>query len=114
MKDKPTSIRLPSKTIEEIDNICDGIGCSRNDWIKDTLRDGLRRENIQDQDQKPEEIEPKVTIAEITEPKPTITEVSELKNPRIVEEPIDNSKKPVIEMVEFNGKYIPKAEVYET
>ncbi len=29
---------------EEIDEICDGIGCSRNDWIKDTLQEKLRDE----------------------------------------------------------------------
>ncbi len=36
---------------EEIDNFCDDIGCTRNDWIKDTLKDKLRTlldENTQD------------------------------------------------------------------
>ena len=123
MKDKPTSIRLPNKTIEDIDNICDGIGCSRNEWIKDTLRDGVRRENSQDQgikDTKPEP-EPEPEPEPTPEPKPEVkvveipnVTVSELKNIQIVEEPLDNSKKPVIEMVEFNGTYIPKGEVYET
>ena len=30
---------------EEIDNFCDDIGCTRNDWIKDTLKDKLRTQN---------------------------------------------------------------------
>ena len=64
MKDKPTSIRLPNKTIEDIDNICDGIGCSRNEWIKDTLREGIRTENSQGQEANAE------TTAEEEAPKP--------------------------------------------
>ena len=113
MKDKPTSIRLPNKTIEDIDNICDGIGCSRNEWIKDTLRDGVRRENSQDQEADADadaDAEAEAVAKEEEVPK----EVAELTNVRIVETPIDNSKKPIIEMVEFNGSYIPLAKVYET
>ncbi len=59
MKTKTASVRLPEEMYEEIDNICDGVGCSRNDWIKDTLKDKLRSENSHDQDQKP--VEPKRT-----------------------------------------------------
>ena len=63
----------------------------------------------------------------------TWNDIPELKNPKIVEVgfnpsdyevdsepkitikeiPQDNSNKPKVEMVLFNGKYIPKAEVYE-
>jgi len=45
---------------EEIDNFCDDIGCTRNDWIKDTLKDKLRTqdENTQDPEIKVEDIEP--------------------------------------------------------
>jgi len=50
MKTKTASVRLPKEMFEEIDNICDGIGCSRNDWIKDTIQDKLREENSQDQE----------------------------------------------------------------
>jgi len=122
-KTKTASVRLPKEMYEEIDNICDAVNCSRNDWIKDTLQDKLREENnenTQDQevikDIKPQEIpkpkieliddepkeEPKATIELIPEPKITIKEV-----------PQDNSNKPQVDMVLFNGKYIPKAEVYE-
>ena len=51
MKTKTASVRLPKEMFEEIDNICDGVGCSRNDWIKDTLQDKLREENSQDQEE---------------------------------------------------------------
>jgi len=113
LKTKTASVRLPTEMFEEIDSICDGVGCSRNDWIKDTLKDKLRDENSQDQDQKPEELEPEVIITEITEPKPIVTEVPELTNAQIVIEPIDNSKNPVIEMVEFNGQLLSFAKRYE-
>jgi len=55
LKTKTASVRLPKEMFEEIDSVCDGVGCSRNDWIKDTLKDKLRSENSQDQDQKPAE-----------------------------------------------------------
>ncbi len=42
LKTKTASVRLPKEMFEEIDNFCDDIGCSRNDWIKDTLKDKLR------------------------------------------------------------------------
>jgi len=68
LKTKTASVRLPEKMYEEIDSICDGVGCSRNDWIKDTLKDKLRiqlNENPQDLQIKVEDVErpkPKVTI----------------------------------------------------
>ena len=116
MKSKTASVRLPKEMYEEIDNICNGIGCSRNDWIKDTLQDKLREENNennQDQevieDTKPQEItvrsldeepkkEPKATIELIPEPKITIKEI-----------PQDNSNKPVVQFTNFNGKLLPVA-----
>jgi len=72
-KTKTASVRLPKEMYEEIDNICDGIGCSRNDWIKDTLQDKLREENnenSQDQevikDTKPKEPTPTIGTIETT------------------------------------------------
>jgi len=56
MKTKTASIRLPKEMYEEIDNICDDVGCSRNDWIKDALKDRLREqfnENIPRPDRNP-------------------------------------------------------------
>jgi len=60
LKTKTASVRLPKEMFDEIDNFCDDIGCSRNDWIKDTLKDKLRThldENIQDQEINVEELE---------------------------------------------------------
>ena len=50
MKTKTSSVRLPKEMFEEIDNFCDDVGCTRNDWIKDTLKNKLRiqEENIQE------------------------------------------------------------------
>jgi len=141
MKTKTASVRLPKEMYEEIDNICDDVGCSRNDWIKDTIKDRLREEsneNSQDQEEntpgpdrnptpKPE---PKPTLTNIPEKKPQVVFVDgdptdyeiiksepkprvESNNVRVVTEPLDNSNKPRIDHVLFNGKYIPKAEVYE-
>lgn len=61
MKTKTASVRLPKEMFEEIDNFCDDIGCTRNDWIKDTLKDKLRTqldESTQDPEIKVEDIEP--------------------------------------------------------
>ena len=53
MKSKTASVRLPKEMYDDIDSICDDIGCTRNDWIKDTLKEKLRGgsdENNQDQE----------------------------------------------------------------
>jgi len=113
MKSKTASVRLPKEMFDEIDELCDGVGCSRNDWIKDTLKDRLGEEsdeNSQDQevikDTKPEPKEPqRIVIDEIEdvkeEPKVIIKEVQQ-----------DNSNKPKIDMVLFNNEYIPFAKRY--
>ncbi len=78
MKSKTASIRLSKEMFEEIDELCDNVGCSRNDWIKDKLKDGLREENNEIEDPEPkEETKPKelpkilkgVIIDDITEKK---------------------------------------------
>ncbi len=61
MKTKTASVRLPKEMFEEIDNFCNDIGCTRNNWIKDTLKDKLRTqldESTQDPEIKVEDIEP--------------------------------------------------------
>ena len=37
-------MRLPESIYDKIDNACDDIGCSRNDWIKDAIDDKLHEE----------------------------------------------------------------------
>ena len=115
-KSKTSSLRLPTKMYDEIDNICDGVGCTRNDWLKDAAKEKLRVEKAQDQevieDTAPEpkptiEIietkeEPKAALELIPEPKITIKEV-----------PQDNSSKPVVQFTNFNGKLLPVAKRYD-
>ena len=60
-------MRLPKEMFEEIDNFCDDIGCTRNDWIKDTLKDKLRSqldENTQESEVTYEKLESKNKPAE--------------------------------------------------
>ena len=60
MKTKTASVRLPKEMFDEIDNFCNDIGCTRNNWIKDTLKDKLRTqldESTQDPEIKVEDIE---------------------------------------------------------
>ena len=79
MKTKTASVRLPKEMYEEIDNICDGVGCSRNDWIKDRLREGIREEpneNSQDQENSPG---PDDNTTPKEEPKPTVNWLTDVK-----------------------------------
>ena len=102
----------------EIDSICDEVGCSRNDWIKDTLQDKLREENNENnQDQeviKDTKPKPKIIIEDVKEePKPTI-ELQPTPQVTIKEVPQDNSNKPVVQFTQFNGKLLPFAKRYNT
>jgi len=138
MKTKTASVRLPKEMYEEIDNICDDVGCSRNDWIKDTIKDKLREqfnENSQDQEEnnpRPDR-NPTPTTKLLDnsdkptkvshdwgktwhdepkeEPKPTIEIMPE---PKVIIQkvPQDNSNKPEVTFTQFNGKLLPFAKRY--
>ena len=116
MKTKTASVRLPKEMFEEIDNICDGVGCSRNDWIKDKLREGIREEtneNSQEQEENSPGPDDNTTPKEPKEePKPTLEEIPELKEPKVIikEVPQDNSNKSSIHMEQTNGKFASYAE----
>jgi len=122
MKTKTASVRLPKEMYEEIDTICNEVGCSRNDWIKDTIQERLREEsngNTQDQevikDTKPQEITAKLIDEEPKEePKPTIELIPEIKQPKVIieEVPQDNSNKPVVHFTLFNDKLLPFVKRY--
>ena len=114
-KSKTSSLRLPTKMYDEIDNICDEVGCTRNDWLKDAAKEKLRAENTQDQevieDTAPE---PKPTI-EIVEPKEEPKPRVELIPKEIIKEvPQDNSNKPIVKFIPFNGKLLPFAKRFNT
>lgn len=105
---KSMTVKLEKEMLEDVDNECEGLGCNRTDFIIQAVQEKLEGKTEESK------------VIQETKPEIKIEDVSELKNPtveatnvRIIQEPIDNSKKPVIEMVEFNGTYIPKAEVYE-
>jgi len=119
MKTKTASVRLPKEMYEEIDSICDEADCSRNDWIKDKLKEALREEsneNNQDQEENTPRLDrnpaPKPEPKE--ESKPTIELIPEIKEPKVIieEVPQDNSNKPVVQFTQFNGKLLPFAKRY--
>jgi len=114
MKTKTASVRLPKEMFEEIDNICDGVGCSRNEWIKDKLREGIREEtneNSQDQENSPG---PDDNTTPKEEPKPKVEEIPELKPLEVITKQVrqDNSNKPKAEFKQFNGQLLPFAKRY--
>jgi len=125
MPTKNTTIRLDKEMIKEVDERCKEQTCTRNDYIKKAIDNQLEldvsienEENTPGPDHNPapkeRKPEPKPKVEEIPEPKVIEVDLTpnELLNARFVK-PSSNSKKPRIDMVLFNGKYIPKAEVYE-
>jgi len=105
---KSMTVKLEKEMLEDVDNECEGLGCNRTDFIIQAVQEKLEGKTEESKDT--QETKPEIKIDDVSELKnPTV----EATNVRIIQEPIDNSKKPVIEMVEFNGTYIPKAEVYE-
>lgn len=65
MVTKNTTVRFDKEMIEEIDQNCQDVGCTRNDWMKDAVSEKLQREKTQDQE----------VIEDIkSETKPTIEE----------------------------------------
>lgn len=114
---KPVSIKFPNDMLSDIDEECNGLGCNRTDFVIEAVQEKLqgRTEDQVIKDTKPEPKPegpiPKVIINLNDEPK-------EFQNARIVLEPdpkqIDNSNKPQVNHVLFNGKYIPEGRVYNT
>jgi len=102
---------------DEIDNICDEVGCTRNDWLKDAVQDKLRIEKSEDQEvieDTKSELKPTIEITETKEePKATLELIPEPKI-TIKEVPQDNSNKPVVRFTQFNGKLLPVAKRFNT
>ena len=78
MKTKATTVRLPIELLEEIDIICDVYGCSRNDWIKDALKEKLSEESSQEEAIPKEDL--KILVEDIPDNEP-----QELTNVRVVD-----------------------------
>lgn len=67
----PTSIRIPEKTLERIDRLCDDNNCSRNDFITSILDEAVNNEVNEPKEQV---TKPKVVIDlnAVPKPKPTL------------------------------------------
>jgi len=67
-KAKPTSVRLDEQLLKELDQRCSKVGCSRNDFIKNSVEFAIIQQSDFDFGDEDEE-------EEIEEPKPIVTEI---------------------------------------
>jgi len=73
-KTKPTSVRFDNDLLEELDQRCEKLGCSRNDFIKNSVEFIITNQSDFDfggEDESEEEPQVKVSLVEKEEPKPT-------------------------------------------
>jgi len=71
-KTTPTSVRLDDNLLEEVDQRCDKLGCTRNDFIKNSVEFTIYNSSNFDfgnEDDEEGTEEPKPIITEIIEPK---------------------------------------------
>jgi len=71
-KIKPTSIRISENLLEDIDQKCEGLGCSRNDYITSVLEESTNETQVQ----KPKEEPRYKVILNADMPKGQVTKVS--------------------------------------
>jgi len=64
-KVKPTSIRFDQETLSEIDQRCEDLRCSRNDYIKNAVDNQLELEATEDADLEPTKPEPKIVSGDV-------------------------------------------------
>jgi len=69
-KTKPTSVRFDGELLEELDQRCEKVGCSRNDFIKNSVEFIINDSSDFNFGGDEEESEVKVTLIEKEEPKP--------------------------------------------
>lgn len=96
VRDKPTSIRLRPELIEEIDDMCNEEGCSRNDKINTLIESALN----------PEENEKEPIIKEVIKEIP-VEKIVE----KVVEKPVIQTKyvdRPVEKIVEKTKAIAPE------
>jgi len=66
-KTKPTSVRFDNDLLEELDQRCEKMGCSRNDFIKNAVELAITTESkfdFGDEEESEEEPQVKVTLVE--------------------------------------------------
>ena len=66
MTTKTTSIRLDREILNQIDDRCSDLGCSRNDFIKTAIDNLLEVEDIDEAKKEPQ----KIIVRDISEEKP--------------------------------------------
>jgi predicted DNA-binding protein len=70
-KVNPTSVRLDSELLEELDQRCGKVGCSRNDFIKNSVDFIINQSSDFDfGDEEEESEEPKVKVSMVEEETP--------------------------------------------
>ncbi len=72
-KTKPTSVRFENDLLEELDQRCSKVGCSRNDFIKNSVEFAITQQSDFDfgdvEEESEGEPQVKVTLVEKEEPK---------------------------------------------
>lgn len=74
-KTKPTSVRLSNELLKELDQRCEKVGCSRNDFIKNSVEFVITQQSDfdfgdkEESEEEPEKPQVKVTLVEKEEPK---------------------------------------------
>jgi len=75
-KAKPTSVRLDNDLLEELDQRCEKVGCSRNDFIKNSVEFAITQQSDfdfgEEEEESEEEPQVKVTLVEKEEPIPRV------------------------------------------
>ena len=73
IKTKPTSVRFDNDLLEELDQRCEKVGCSRNDFIKNSVEFAITQTSDfdfgDDEEVNETKEEPKIIVED--EPKPT-------------------------------------------
>jgi len=82
-KVKPTSVRLDNDLLEELDQRCGKLGCSRNDFIKNSVEFMITNQSDFDfgDEEESEETPAKMKVSLLSgeELKPIVKEVTEVK-----------------------------------
>ncbi len=66
-KTKPTSVRFDNDLLEELDQRCEKIGCSRNDFIKNSVEFAITQQSDFDfgEEEEESEEEPRIIVEHV-------------------------------------------------
>ena len=90
-KAKPTSVRFDNDLLEELDQRCEKVGCSRNDFIKNSVEFAITQQSDFDFGEEEEESEEPLATSEgkiigIAPPEPIVTEVKDVMHGKILDD----------------------------